>query len=444
MRLQRTATVSALLFCTVLFRFCYGINNGVGRTPAMGWNSWNRFRCEIDEQLIKEVADVMVSSGLRDAGYKYVNIDDCWQWRRDASGSIVPDSRRFPSGMKALADYVHSKGLLFGLYSDTGEKTCEGYPGSWGHEQQDANTYASWGVDYLKYDFCYMENSQEPVEESYARMSRALNATGRPILFSLCSWGTGKPWLWGNKVGNSWRTDADLFAVWDSAAAARLKLPVMLKPVTRALEVVEPLSEYAGPGGFNDPDMLVVGLEGMSPFGVVQDCPDHIPGCAPGQFISRERWGVLGHAALLMLRVMELHDPRTVGLTDELKLQVSQLSADLTHAHTQLAMLTSKIQQTEGVAEQLAAASAQQAARAQQHRLLEQNGGQQEGSSVGNREQKMVNGEVVWDEARMGAAVWSTWPGMLLLACNAAMLVVLLTSQFKRPRVGPKPESHSR
>ncbi|GFH13806.1 melibiase [Haematococcus lacustris] len=227
-----------------------------------------------------------------EGGYKYVNLDDCWMQKRDGDGRIVPFADKFPSGMKALADYVHSKGLLFGV--DTGNHTCEGYPGSWGYEELDARTYAEWGVDYLKYDYCGMEKTTVSVQASYEKMRDALNASGRPILYSLCSWGSGQPWQWGKQVGNSWRVGIDLFAVWDDSQARSLMLPSFLQPVMGALHAVEQLSQHAGPGGFNDPDMLVVGLEGMYPYGVVQQCPPHIKGCKPGDYISKERWGRSG------------------------------------------------------------------------------------------------------------------------------------------------------
>ena len=169
-------------------------DNGVGLTPAMGWNSWNAFRCDINENLIRQVARALVDSGLRDAGYKYVNIDDCWMHKRGADGHIIPFKDKFPSGMRALGDYIHSLGLKFGIYSDTGNTTCEGYPGSYGHEAIDAADYASWGVDYLKYDYCGMERARHPPKHYYALMRDALNATGRPVLFSLCNWGTASPW----------------------------------------------------------------------------------------------------------------------------------------------------------------------------------------------------------------------------------------------------------
>ncbi|KAG2482926.1 hypothetical protein HYH03_018204 [Edaphochlamys debaryana] len=285
------AVFGALLFA----RLATALNNGVGRTPAMGWNSWNYFRCNINETIIREVADAIVSSGLKDAGFVYVNIDDCWMEKRDpATGKILPFKDKFPSGMKALGDYIHSKGLKFGVYSDTGNHTCEGYPGSWGHEKIDAATYAEWGVDYLKYDYCDMNGVTESTEVTYSRMRDALAATGRPILFSLCSWGSGQPWLWGHQVGNSWRTGIDVFSVWDPAQAKAALLPSFLQPILGAVRQTQGLWEHAGPGGFNDPDMLVVGLDGMYPYGIVQECPKHVRGCKPGMYISRERWGKVG------------------------------------------------------------------------------------------------------------------------------------------------------
>ena len=301
----------------------------VGQTPALGWNSWNAFRCDVSETLVRQVAEALVTTGLRDAGYVHVNIDDCWMSHRDPhTHRIVPFADKFPSGMQALGDYIHSLGLKFGLYSDTGNKTCEGYPGSFGHERLDASTYAEWGVDYLKYDFCNMAEEHKDVSqrEAYTVMRDALNATGRAVLFSLCSWGGGSPHRWGHGVGHSWRTGPDLFAVWDERDARRLKLPGFLISVTQSMELAAAVGDYAGPGGFNDPDMLVVGLDdGMYPYGIVDACPDHIADCVPGQYISRDRWGLVGglthdeqrsHFSLWCIMAAPLilgHDPRHVS-----------------------------------------------------------------------------------------------------------------------------------
>jgi alpha-galactosidase len=228
-------------------------------TPQMGWNSWNKFQAGVSGQLIRETADAMATNGMKDAGYQYVNIDDDWQaMERDAQGNIVPDPARFPSGIKALADYVHSKGLKLGIYSDAGSKTCGGRPGSLGHEEQDAKAYAAWGVDYLKYDWCNTSGLQAPA--AYKKMSDALRATGRPILFSLCEWGNSKPWLWGKGVGQSWRTTGDIYASFDQVQNHPGYKDYGVLPI---LDMQDGLRKYAGPGHWNDPDMLEVG-NGMS------------------------------------------------------------------------------------------------------------------------------------------------------------------------------------
>src|ERR1700757_4582467 len=225
-------------------------------TPPMGWNSWNKFACNVNEDLIKSMADGMVKSGMKDAGYQYVVIDDCWQVSRDQNANIVPDPQRFPSGIKALADYVHSLGLKFGIYSDAGSKTCAGRPGGLGHEYQDALQYAAWGVDYLKYDWCY--TTTQDAQASYANIRNALNATGRPIVLSICEWGTAKPWLWGKAVGgNLWRTTGDISDKWETKDKRQLGM-------LDILDLQDGLDSYAGPGHWNDPDMLEVGNGGMT------------------------------------------------------------------------------------------------------------------------------------------------------------------------------------
>ena len=231
-------------------------------TPPMGWNSWNKFACKVSEDLVKSVADAISSNGMKDAGYQYVVIDDCWQVTRDENGNIVADPKLFPSGIKALADYVHSKGLKFGLYSDAGAKTCAGRPGGQGHEFQDALQYARWGADYLKYDWC-STGTRNP-EEAYSTIRKALDATGRPIVLSICEWGTAKPWLWGKQVGgNLWRTTGDIQDRW----AGQQKWPDGNCCSNGVLAIVDQEAElysYAGPGHWNDPDMLEVGNGGLS------------------------------------------------------------------------------------------------------------------------------------------------------------------------------------
>jgi len=223
-------------------------------TPQMGWNSWNKFADKVNEQLIRETADAMVATGMKDAGYQYINIDDCWQGQRDAQGFIQPDPKKFPSGMKALADYVHSKGLKLGIYSDAGYQTCGGRPASRGHEFQDALTYARWGMDYLKYDWCNIEGLK--AEGAYTTMRDALYAAGRPILFSLCEWGDNKPWLWAKDVGHSWRTTGDIYNCFDCKIDHKTWYSW---GVLQIIDKQEGLRKYAGPGHWNDPDMLEVG-----------------------------------------------------------------------------------------------------------------------------------------------------------------------------------------
>lgn len=238
------------------------LENGLARTPPMGWNSWNNFGCAVNEATVRDAAEAMVKSGLKDAGYTYVNIDDCWQVARAADGTIVVDSTRFPHGIKPLADYVHSLGLKLGIYSDAGVKTCQGRPGGYGHEAQDARTYAAWGVDYLKYDWCYVEGkdkeghpwvSDPRPEVLYGRMRDALAASGRPIVFSLCNWGHFEPWLWGPAIGNLWRTTDDIQDTW--------------KSLLNIADSNNLHAAAAGPGHWNDPDMLTIGLRGKGQIG---------------------------------------------------------------------------------------------------------------------------------------------------------------------------------
>lgn len=228
----------------------------LAQTPPMGWNSWNQFGCRINEQLVREVADAMASNGMKDAGYEYIVIDDCWQRDRDGEGNILADPKTFPLGIKALVDYVHSKGLKFGLYSDGGVRTCAGRPGSRGYEFQDARTYASWGVDYLKYDWCYSEGQN--AEASYRLMRDALYQAGHPIVFSMCEWGSNKPWLWGQDIAHLWRTTGDISDCW-SCESNWGSMGVM-----QILDQQVKLRGYAGPGHWNDPDMLEVGNDGLT------------------------------------------------------------------------------------------------------------------------------------------------------------------------------------
>ncbi|MFI1868056.1 NPCBM/NEW2 domain-containing protein [Streptomyces jumonjinensis] len=225
--------------------------DGLALTPPMGFNNWNSTGCAIDEKMIRDTADLFVSTGLKDAGYEYVNVDDCWaaEKRDPLTGRLTHHPTRFPSGIKALADYVHSKGLKFGIYTSAGTQTCaRTMPGSLDHEEIDARTFADWGVDYLKYDNCH--NQGRPALERYTAMRDALRATGRPIVYSLCEWGQNKPWEWGSDVGHLWRTTGDINDSWQSMLGL--------------FKANAPLAGYAGPGRWNDPDMLEVGNGGMT------------------------------------------------------------------------------------------------------------------------------------------------------------------------------------
>lgn len=227
----------------------------LAKTPQMGWNSWNKFACDINEELIREIADAMIERGIADAGYVYINLDDCWHAsERDADGFIQCDAERFPSGIKALADYVHERGLKLGIYSDAGTHTCGGRLGSLGHEYQDALQYARWGIDYLKYDWCSTDNIN--AKGAYTLMSNALRAAGRPILFSMCEWGTAKPWEWAKDIAHSWRTTGDIWLSFDQVQDLGTW---KAWSVMHILDMNADLRRYAGPGHWNDPDMLEVG-----------------------------------------------------------------------------------------------------------------------------------------------------------------------------------------
>jgi len=237
--------IFALLFAGIV----YGLDNGLGLTPQMGWNSWNHFACGINEDLILQTMDAMVKNGFRDAGYVYVNLDDCWQLSRDKkTKEIIPDMKAFPHGIKYLADEAHKRGLKLGLYSDAGTLTCQRRPGSIHYEEIDAQTYASWGIDYLKYDNCYHDTPK--YRERYETMRDALNKTGRPIFYSICEWGIDHVEKWGPQTGNSWRTTMDISDKWAS--------------MITIIEANDKLAAYAHPGAWNDPDMLEIGNGGMS------------------------------------------------------------------------------------------------------------------------------------------------------------------------------------
>lgn len=227
-------------------------------TPPMGWMTWNYFGSNINEKDIREMADSMISRGMAKAGYKYIFIDDGWQSGRDNRNNMIPDPVKFPSGIKALADYVHSKGLRLGIYSDAAPLTCDGYTASLNFEEQDAKTFASWGIDYLKYDYCNAPENTDTAKARYKRMADALRKSGRDIMLGVCEWGPRKPWLWGAEAGGQlWRTTYDIRDKWKKKPEEKWGDGIL-----DILDVNAELAAYAGPGKWNDADMLITGLYG--------------------------------------------------------------------------------------------------------------------------------------------------------------------------------------
>jgi alpha-galactosidase len=240
--MMRVVWVVLLLFGSVSSGLAQG--EGLARTPPMGWNSWNHFECKVTATDVRSAVDAIVANGMKAAGYIYVNIDDCWQGKRDEKGVLHPNEK-FPD-MKGLADYVHSKGLKVGIYSSPGPKTCAGFEGSFGHEEQDARMYGEWGIDYLKYDYCSFQGDVDAQIAAYRKMHDGLLKTGRPIVFSLCQYGMDRVWAWGPGVGgNLWRTTEDISDDYGSMAYIGFGQ--------------EGLDRFAGPGHWNDPDMLEIG-----------------------------------------------------------------------------------------------------------------------------------------------------------------------------------------
>ena len=250
----------------IFFSFCraWALDDGLARTPPMGWNSWNHYQLKINESIIRSTADALSTNGMKAAGYQYIIMDAGWKAKeRDAQHRLAADPTNFPSGMRALADYVHGKGLKFGLYTDAGARDCvAGTPGSKGFEAMDATTFAEWGIDYLKEDWCNTEGMN--AKEAYTLMHNALTKTGRPMVFSVCEWGENQPWNWAPTIAHLWRTTGDIKDCWDCGQDTMSKPGGYPRGWTLILDAQPPLKAYAGPGHWNDPDMLVVGLPGLS------------------------------------------------------------------------------------------------------------------------------------------------------------------------------------
>jgi alpha-galactosidase len=265
---MKMQTIGTAFLCCLVVSICVlpacGLDNGLVPTPPIGWNSWNAFELKVDEAKVRATADSLVSSGMRDAGYQYVVVDAGWKAKtRDAEGRLAADPVAFPSGMKALVEYVHAKGLKFGIYTDAGSEDCgSGAPGSKDHEGIDARTFAAWGVDFVKEDWCHSEGLD--ARAVYTKMSKAIQSTGRPMILSLCEWGDNKPWEWAAVVGNLWRTTGDGKDCWDCGRDAAAKLGGYPRGWTLILDAQVGLEKYAGPGHWNDPDLLLVGMPGLS------------------------------------------------------------------------------------------------------------------------------------------------------------------------------------
>jgi len=253
-----------IFFLSIVMLHLFVFNNqlfaqkfeNLASTPPMGWNSWNTFQTNINEQLVKDVADIMITSGMKDAGYTYIVLDDGWMAleRDPKTGDLIPDPKKFPNGLKSLIDYIHSKGLKFGLYNCAGTKTCAGYPGTRGFEYQDARFYALLGTDYLKFDWCHTEDIN--AKEAYTTMSKALRTAAHPVVFSLCEWGNNKPWEWAASVGHLWRTTGDITAQFDGIKSYG---NWHANGVMTIVDMQDTLRKFAGSGHWNDPDMLEVG-----------------------------------------------------------------------------------------------------------------------------------------------------------------------------------------
>lgn len=258
-------TVFVLQIANVFSQVKSSTGELMAKTPPMGWMTWNYFAENINEQAVKEMADAMVNNGMKEGGYEYIFIDDGWQGGRDNKNNIIPDPIKFPSGIKTLADYVHSKGLKLGIYSDAAPLTCAGYTASLGFEEQDAKTFASWGIDYLKYDYCNAPEDVVTAQTRYKTMADALRKSGRDIVFGICEWGNRKPWLWGANVGGQlWRTTADIRDKWssDKPYKNQNELHRLGAGILDVIDVNADLHTYSGPGYWNDMDMLNAGLYG--------------------------------------------------------------------------------------------------------------------------------------------------------------------------------------
>lgn len=290
----------ATTICISLFTLFVKSQSSVALTPPMGWNSWNLFEEEVSDKLIREIADAMVASGMSRAGYQYIVLDDYWVGGRNANNELFPDPLRFPNGIKALADYVHAKGLKLGIYSDAATLTCGSVTGSYNFEERDATTFAKWGIDYLKYDYCNAPGDVVTAFTRYKKMGDALRKTNRPIIYSICEWGQRQPWLWARAAGGHlWRTTWDIRDTWLSDQYDNGHNGIM-----NTIEKQKGLEKYAGPGGWNDPDLLVTGLFGK---GKSSSLNGRFTGCSVTEYRSQFAiWCMLASPLMVNLDIRSM------------------------------------------------------------------------------------------------------------------------------------------
>lgn len=291
--------ISIFILCCIFLKLNLK-SQTLALTPPMGWNSWNLFEDEVSDSLLREIAEAMVFSGMKDAGYQYIIIDDHWVGGRNARNVLFPDPYRFPNGMKTVADFIHSKGLKLGIYSDAAEYTCGGVAGSFGFEELDARTFAEWGIDYLKYDYCNAPDDLTTAFQRYKKMGDALEKTGRPIVYSICEWGQRKPWQWAKAAGGHlWRTTWDSRDVWKSGNNN-------LTGIIEIFDQQKDIGMYAGPGGWNDPDMLMLGLYGK---GKSSSVNGRFQGCNDIEYDSQfNLWVMLSAPLMVNFDIRKMND----------------------------------------------------------------------------------------------------------------------------------------
>ena len=287
------------------------------QSPPMGWLSWNLFEGDINAQLVKEIANAMVETGMRDAGYEYIVIDDLWQGGRDENGKIVPDPKKFPNGMKEVADYVHSKDLKLGIYTDVAKHTCAGKTGSWGHINSDVATFAEWGIDYIKVDYCWAPKDLFSAIERYKKFGQAMDSVERNMVYSICEWGQRSPWLWGDSVGGDlWRTTWDIRDIWEHG-----KYDNGHNGIMECLDRQVGLHRFTEKGNYNDPDMLVVGLYGEGKSASINNAT----GCTTREYRSQmSLWCLLSAPLMACNDIRNMDDTTKKILTNSEVIAINQ------------------------------------------------------------------------------------------------------------------------